>query len=41
MKKRVAAVAEVRAVLAGGGWKDMRTRQLYHDRDEVTLVARR
>ncbi len=41
MKKRVAAVAEVRRIVASGGWKDIRTRQLYHDRDEVTLAAHR
>ena len=22
-----------------GGWQDVRTRQLYHDRDEITLGA--
>lgn len=32
----------VRHVLAqDGGWKDLRVRQLYHDRDEVTVTARR
>ena len=39
MKKRVAAVAEACGIVQGGGWKDVRTRQLYHDRDEITLFA--
>ncbi|MBI3202512.1 MAG: 23S rRNA (cytidine(2498)-2'-O)-methyltransferase RlmM [Myxococcales bacterium] len=39
MKKRVAAVAEACRILQGGGWKGVRTRQLYHDRDEITLFA--
>jgi 23S rRNA (cytidine2498-2'-O)-methyltransferase len=41
MKRRVAAVAEVRRILTSGTWKEIRTRQLYHDRDEITLHARR
>lgn len=39
MKKRVPAVAEACRVVRAGGWKDLRTRQLYHDRDEITLFA--
>lgn len=39
MKKRVAAVAEACRIVQGGGWKDLKTRQLYHDRDEITLFA--
>ena len=31
----------VRQALAEGGWKGMTVRQLYHDRDEVTVAARR
>ncbi len=41
MKRRVAAVAEARRTLESGGWRDLRVRHLYHDRDEVTLFARR
>ncbi|GMV13954.1 MAG: hypothetical protein AMXMBFR56_21780 [Polyangiaceae bacterium] len=39
MKKRVPVVAEARRIVQAGGWKDLRTRQLYHDRDEITLFA--
>lgn len=39
MKQRVPVVAEVVALLAKSGWKHIRTRQLYHDRDEITLAA--
>ena len=41
MKQKALIVREVREVVHGGGWKDVRTRQLYHDRDEITLTARR
>jgi 23S rRNA (cytidine2498-2'-O)-methyltransferase len=41
MKQRVAALAKVRATLAEGGWREIRMRHLYHDRDEITLYARR
>ena len=39
MKRRQDAVEEVRRVLKQGGWREIRTRQLYHDRDEITLAA--
>ena len=39
MKQKAAIVREVREVVHGGGWKRVRTRQLYHDRDEITLTA--
>ncbi len=39
MKRKVDMVHEVRTLLATAGWKDLRTRQLYHDRDEITLVG--
>jgi 23S rRNA (cytidine2498-2'-O)-methyltransferase len=39
MKQRARHVAEVRKIIAGGGWQDVRTRQLYHDREEITLAA--
>ncbi|MBM4375674.1 MAG: 23S rRNA (cytidine(2498)-2'-O)-methyltransferase RlmM [Deltaproteobacteria bacterium] len=41
MKKRLATVGEVKRTLMLGGWRDVRMRQLYHDRDEITLHARR
>jgi 23S rRNA (cytidine2498-2'-O)-methyltransferase len=41
MKDKLPVLARARATLAEGGWKDVRVRQLYHDRDEVTLTARR
>lgn len=39
MKQKHKMVEELRAIVHGGGWKRVRTRQLYHDRDEVTLIA--
>jgi 23S rRNA (cytidine2498-2'-O)-methyltransferase len=39
MKKRVAMLRRVREILASGGWTGLRGRQLYHDREEVTLFA--
>jgi 23S rRNA (cytidine2498-2'-O)-methyltransferase len=39
MKKKAAMVEELRAIVHGGGWRRVRTRQLYHDRDEITLTA--
>lgn len=41
MTKKAAIVREVREIVHGGGWKRVRTRQLYHDRDEITLTATR
>jgi 23S rRNA (cytidine2498-2'-O)-methyltransferase len=41
MKRRLATVNEVKRTLAAAGWRDIRGRQLYHDRDEITLHARR
>jgi 23S rRNA (cytidine2498-2'-O)-methyltransferase len=41
MKKKADVVREVREIVHGGGWKRVRTRQLYHDRDEITLTAHR
>ncbi len=40
MKDKLPALWRARATLEEGGWKDVRVRQLYHDRDEVTLTAR-
>lgn len=39
MKQKHKMVEELRAIVNGGGWKRVRTRQLYHDRDEITLIA--
>jgi 23S rRNA (cytidine2498-2'-O)-methyltransferase len=39
MKKKVEMIRRVRDILATGGWRDVRVKQLYHDRDEVTLGA--
>ncbi|GAB4206580.1 MAG: 23S rRNA (cytidine(2498)-2'-O)-methyltransferase RlmM [Sandaracinaceae bacterium] len=41
MKQKAAMVDELRAIVHGGGWRRVRTRQLYHDRDEITLTALR
>lgn len=40
MKKKAEMVARIRQILESGGWRAVRARQLYHDRDEVTVVAR-
>jgi 23S rRNA (cytidine2498-2'-O)-methyltransferase len=40
MTKKAEIVARVRHILATeGDWKHIRVRQLYHDRDEITLSA--
>jgi len=39
MKQRVTFVRKVLATVAAGGWQDVKARQLYHDREEVTLAA--
>jgi 23S rRNA (cytidine2498-2'-O)-methyltransferase len=41
MTHKAAIVSEVREIVHGGGWHSVRTRQLYHDRDEITLTAHR
>jgi 23S rRNA (cytidine2498-2'-O)-methyltransferase len=41
MKDKLPIVERARATLSDGGWKHVRVRQLYHDRDEVTVIARR
>jgi len=41
MKQKVAILARVDQTLEQGGWTDIRMRQLYHDRDEVTVTATR
>jgi 23S rRNA (cytidine2498-2'-O)-methyltransferase len=39
MKQRVEFVQRVLKIIAEGGWQDVRARQLYHDREEITLTA--
>ena len=39
MKRKVEMVARLRGLLAQQGFVGIRTRQLYHDRDEITLAA--
>ena len=39
MKKKAAMVREVTKILADAGWQGLRARQLYHDREEVTLFG--
>jgi 23S rRNA (cytidine2498-2'-O)-methyltransferase len=42
MKKKAEILARVRHILEHEGeWKHVKTRQLYHDRDEITLTALR
>jgi 23S rRNA (cytidine2498-2'-O)-methyltransferase len=39
MKRKVEMVQRLRQVLAHSGFTSIRTRQLYHDREEITLTA--
>jgi 23S rRNA (cytidine2498-2'-O)-methyltransferase len=39
MKKKAEYLFRVRDILADGGWENLRARQLYHDRDEVTFAG--
>jgi len=39
MRSKVETLAEVRKVLEAAGWEGLKTRQLFHDRDEITLYA--
>jgi 23S rRNA (cytidine2498-2'-O)-methyltransferase len=41
MREKNSILHRVRHVLQDGGWKGLTVRQLYHDRDEVTVTARR
>jgi 23S rRNA (cytidine2498-2'-O)-methyltransferase len=41
MKDKLPTVLRVRHTLEGAGWTRVRMRQLYHDRDEVTVIAQR
>jgi 23S rRNA (cytidine2498-2'-O)-methyltransferase len=40
MKRKAEMVSKIRATLESGGWRSVRAKQLYHDRDEVTVTAR-
>jgi 23S rRNA (cytidine2498-2'-O)-methyltransferase len=39
MKRKVEMVERIRGLLADAGFTGLRTRQLYHDREEITLTA--
>jgi 23S rRNA (cytidine2498-2'-O)-methyltransferase len=39
MKKKAEMLVRVREILTDGGWTNLRVRQLYHDREEVTIGA--
>jgi 23S rRNA (cytidine2498-2'-O)-methyltransferase len=39
MKKKAEYLFRVREILEEGGWTSVRARQLYHDREEVTVAA--
>lgn len=41
MKDKNPMLHRVRHTLEGAGWRNLKLRQLYHDRDEVTLTARK
>jgi 23S rRNA (cytidine2498-2'-O)-methyltransferase len=41
MKDKLPTLVRVRHTLESAGWTRVRMRQLYHDRDELTLTARR
>jgi 23S rRNA (cytidine2498-2'-O)-methyltransferase len=40
IKDKLPMVERVRETLVAGGWRALATRQLYHDRDEITVHAR-
>jgi 23S rRNA (cytidine2498-2'-O)-methyltransferase len=39
MRKKAEMLVRVREILTDGGWSNLRVRQLYHDREEVTIAA--
>jgi 23S rRNA (cytidine2498-2'-O)-methyltransferase len=39
MRKKAEYLLRVRDILGSSGWQSLRARQLYHDREEVTLAA--
>ena len=40
MRRKAEMVRDIVAILETGGWRAVRARRLYHDRDEVTITAR-
>jgi 23S rRNA (cytidine2498-2'-O)-methyltransferase len=40
MKRKAEMVLRLRELLAASGYQQLRTRQLYHDREEITVTAR-
>jgi len=40
MRRKAEIVRDITTILRDGGWHAVRARQLYHDRDEVTVTAR-
>jgi 23S rRNA (cytidine2498-2'-O)-methyltransferase len=40
MKRKAEMVSKIRRTLESGGWRSVRAKQLYHDREEVTVTAR-
>lgn len=41
MKKKVEMIYRIKTILEEAGWRDVKARHLYHDRDEVTFVGHR
>lgn len=39
MRKKAEMLVRVREILTDGGWTNLRVRQLYHDREEVTVAG--
>jgi 23S rRNA (cytidine2498-2'-O)-methyltransferase len=39
MRKKAEMLVRVREILGDGGWSNLRVRQLYHDREEVTVAG--
>jgi 23S rRNA (cytidine2498-2'-O)-methyltransferase len=39
MTKKAEVLSRVKQVLRDGNWRELRAKQLYHDRDEVTIRA--
>lgn len=39
MKRKAEMLAKIKSIIAEGGWRGIRARQLYFDRDEVTIFA--
>ncbi len=39
MKDKLPTVVRIRGTLEAGGWSNVKLRQLYHDRDEITVSA--